>query len=161
MKSLAALFGIAAVVLVLGAGTSGAAAQPSANGNGNTGFSMFSFSARGVNFGADGHVTFTNPNTDPNQVTKGRVNCLAIVNNQAYMSGNIVSISPDTQPPGLAPTDFFAYAEDNGEPGEFRDRFGFFSFTPSTTFAPTCLNPLSFFTGSLVTSGNVDVDPVP
>ena len=160
MKGLAALAAMAAVVLALGAEISGAAAQPSANGNGNTGFSTFSFSARGVNFGADGHVTFTNPNTDPNQVFKGRVNCLAIVNNQAYMSGNIVSISP-AQNPLTAPTDFFAYAEDNGEPGEFRDRFGFFTFTPSTTFAPSCLNPLAFFTGSLITSGNVDVDPVP
>jgi hypothetical protein len=159
MRRLTALVAIAVAAVGVATGSGGAASQPSANGNGSIGFQNFSFSARGVGFGAGGHVTVTNPNTDPNTVTKGRVNCLMVINNQAYMSGNIVSISP-AQNPAFAPTDFLAFAEDNGEPGDFRDRWSFASFTPSSTFNPSCLNPFSLF-GSLVTSGNIDVNPTP
>ena len=161
MKGLAALAATAAVVLAVASGASSAPSQQSANGNGNIGTSTFSFSARGVGFGADGHITSTNPNTDPNSVIKGRINCLMIINNQAYMSGNIVSQTP-TPNPATRVTDFVAYAEDNGEPGDFRDRFQFVSFTAGTiTPMPTCLNPVFFLTGQLVTSGNIDVNPVP
>ena len=158
MRRITALVATAASTVAVVTGSGGAASQPSANGNGSiSSFQNLSFSARGVGFGAAGHVTVTGANTDPNTVTKGRVNCLTIINNQAYISGNIVSLSP-AQNPATAPTDFFAFAEDNGEPGEFRDRWSFFAFTPQSGFNPTCLNPLST-TGSLITSGNIDVDP--
>jgi hypothetical protein len=159
-RGIAALASLSAIVLALAAGATGASSQQSASGNGNTGTQLFSFSARGVGFGADGHITSTNPNTDPNTVIKGRINCLAVLNNQAYMTGNIVSISPPPNP-AFAPTDFIAYAEDNGEPGDFRDRFQFFTFTPTPTFNPTCLNPTFTIFGQLITSGNIEVNPVP
>src|SRR4051794_16988782 len=159
-RGIAALASLSAIVLALAGGATGAASQQSASGNGNTGTAIFSFSARGVNFGADGHITSTNPNTDPNTVIKGRINCLAVINNQAYMSGNIVSISPPANP-ATRPTDFIAFAEDNGEPGDFRDRFQFISVLPSPTFNPTCLNPIFTFFGQLITSGNIEVNPVP
>ena len=137
----------------------GAAQGPVARGSGDVGtFQDFSFSARGVGFGADGHIRVVSPGTDPNTVIRGQVNCLSVLNNQAVMSGNITRISP-AQNPQTAPTDFIAFAEDNGEPGEFRDRFGFTTFTPTPTFNPTCLVPVFGFFGSLITDGNIEVDP--
>ena len=159
-RAFAALASLSAIVLAVAGGATSAPSQQSASGNGNTGTQTFSFSARGVGFGADGHITSTNPNTDPNTVIKGRINCLSVVNNQAYMSGNIVSISPPANP-ATAATDFIAYAEDNGEPGDFRDRFQFITIVPSPTFNPTCLNPIFTLTGQLITSGNIEVNPLP
>jgi hypothetical protein len=148
---------LVAALVVPAAG--GAAPGPNTRGSGDVGTGQdFSFSASGVGFGADGHIRVTFPGQDPNQVFAGQVNCLSIVNNQATMTGNITRIRP-AQNPATAPTDFLAFAEDNGEPGEFRDRFFFTTFTPTPTFNPTCLVPVFGFFGSLITDGNIEVDP--
>lgn len=153
---------IAAVAAcTVGASAAHAAPQPSANGSGDVAtFEDFNFSARGTGFGASGSVHEVQSNTDPNTQFKGRVNCLFVFGNRATLSGNITSITP-AQNPATAPTDFFAFAEDNGEPGEFRDRWLFFTFTPTPTFNPTCLAPTFTPFGNLITAGNIDVDPVP
>jgi hypothetical protein len=158
MRKIVALL-CTALVLALPAAAS-AAAQPSANGNGSLGFNDFNFGARGTLFSADGHITFTQNFGGGDVKFTGRVNCLNIFLNRATLSGNITSVRPQIFLPANTPTDFFAIAVDNGEPGEFRDQFFFTSFIPSPTFAPTCVAPLNV-TPQTITDGNIDVDPVP
>jgi hypothetical protein len=148
----------AMLVLAAGPGSASGAPQPSANGNGDIQlFQSFSFSTRGALFGAEGHVSVTFPSTDPNTQYRGRVNCALYVGNRVTLSGNITSAPVN---PFFQETDFVAFGEDNGEPGALRDRWGFQTFTrdPFSPPPPTCLAPL-FFGGSIITSGNVDVDP--
>lgn len=158
-SSLSTLLALAGALLAVALAPVGATAapQPSANGNGDIGpFQSFSFSTRGFGFAADGHVTVTEPSTDPNTRYRGQVNCAFYLGNQVVLTGNITSapVSPFFQP-----TDFVAFAEDNGEPGALRDRWGFFvlQVAPGTP-PPSCFTS-PFFFGSVLTSGNIDVDP--
>ena len=156
MRKLSVILAATFVLLAAPASAIGAREQ-SAHGRGSIStFQDFSFGARGTLFAADGHITVTFPGTDPNQQIKGQITCLSIVNNQAYMSGPVTRQNPEAAPGPLL--SFFAFAEDNGEPGGFRDRFNFFTFAPSQAFNPTCLAPL--LGGSLITDGNIDIDPV-
>ena len=165
------------MLLLMGSAPGAAAgAQPSAHGNGavlvNFGGigefrSDFGFSARGVLFGAEGHVMFTVsppfPGLEPGAgevKISGRVYCLFILENRATMTGNITRISPEAFTPAARPTDFAVTAVDNGEPGELRDAFTFFTtqVAPGNTIPCTGINPTNLFP---ITDGNIDVNPVP
>jgi hypothetical protein len=152
----------AGLLALLGGGTAGAASsQPTANGNGTIfgSFQSFSFGSRGSLFSAEGRIHVVESSSDPDTQYKGRINCAFYTLNRVTLSGNITDVSPQMLPANT-PTNFIAFAEDNGEPGEFIDRWNFIAFIPSPTFAPTCVNPVFGFGGSPLTSGNIDIDPV-
>jgi hypothetical protein len=145
-------------LLVPGAASAAPPGGPEARGNGtSTGdFEHFSFSARGTLFDADGSIRATDGDTSPNTTVNGEVNCLNVIGNDAYLSGIITDVKPDS----LFLTQFYAHAEDNGGPGGGKnsldppDRFDI--FVRGTSFVLDCTTVLEL--GQPLQRGDVRVD---
>ena len=148
------------LALVPGVATAVPPGGPEARGNGTTAgtFEHFNFSARGTPVDADGSIRVIDHDT--NTMVEGEVGCLNIIGNDAYMTGSVTDVKPET----VFLRSFYAHAEDNGGPGGGKnnvdppDRFDI--YVTGTAVFLNCLVP-DFIEALPVLRGDVRVDAGP